>query len=103
MLKSKETINPYECDPSPKMIPSFVCYADILGYSSMSQDAISSGIGNNFLTRLHAALAKAYERIRDNSKGFSEYSQYSVKVFTDNIVIGYPLRSKRNAVQPEQT
>jgi hypothetical protein len=36
-------------------------------------------------------LFKAYERIRDHSKGWGDNSHYAVKVFTDNIVLGYPL------------
>lgn len=73
------------------MLQSFVCYADILGYKSMSKEAISSGNGDLFLQRLHKALTEAYERIRTRSKGFSDKTYYAVKVFTDNIVVGYPL------------
>jgi len=83
--------NPYKNIDSPKMLPSFVCYADILGYSHLSKEAIKSGNGHEFLHRLHSALSKAYERIREHSKGCGEDSYYAVKVFTDNIVVGYPL------------
>jgi len=82
--------NPYKSDP-PKMLPSFVCYADILGYSSLSEEAIEAGNGVEFLHKLRHALSNAYDRIREHSKGFGEDSLYAVKVFTDNIVVGYPL------------
>jgi hypothetical protein len=83
--------NPYKHSDPPKMLPSFVCYADILGYSYLSRKAIKSGNGLQFLHRLRHALSNAYERIREHSKGLRDDSFYAVKVFTDNIVVGYPL------------
>ncbi len=73
------------------MLLSFVCYADILGYSHISKEAIKSGNGLQFLRRLCHALSSAYERIREHSKGWGNDSFFAVKVFTDNIVVGYPL------------
>lgn len=88
------TKNPYiQSDGPPKMVPSFVCYADILGYSQLSKEALRSGKGAQFLNRLRHALSGGYERVRENSttnviKGLESFS---IKVFTDNIVVGYPL------------
>ena len=88
-----KTNNPYQSAP-PKMILSFVCYADILGYKSMSNAALKAGIDNGdlFLQRLHAALTNAYKRMRDRSTGSENRLNFIVKIFTDNIVIGYPLK-----------
>jgi hypothetical protein len=61
--------NPYKNSNSLKMLPSFVCYADILGYSQLSKDAINAGNGHQFLEKLHHALSKAYVRIREHAKG----------------------------------
>lgn len=85
--------NPYiQPSGNVKLIPSFVCYADILGYKTLSIEAIRVGASIQFLSKLRIALSSAYKRVRINSKGFSdEDSVYSVKVFTDNIVVGYPL------------
>lgn len=83
--------NPYKNFKSLKMLPSFVCYADILGYSYLSNKAIQSGNGLIFLTKLHYALSNAYARVREHSKGMGDDSFFAIKVFTDNIVIGYPL------------
>lgn len=84
--------NPYS-QPSGdiQLLPSLVCYADILGYSSLSESALKSGTGLQFLKRLRHALSSAYERVRKHSEGLDEDSFFSVKVFTDNIVVGYPL------------
>ncbi|MFA5846270.1 MAG: hypothetical protein WC855_05160 [Thermodesulfovibrionales bacterium] len=84
--------NPYKHSNPPIMLPSFVCYADILGYSHLSKEAIKSGNGLEFLRRVRHALSNAYERVREHSKLFGDDSFYTVKVFTDNIVVGYPLR-----------
>lgn len=93
--------NPYKLFNPPKMLPSFVCYADILGFNQLSRNAIESGNGLQFLHRLRQALSCAYDRIRDSSSGPGEDSYYAVKVFTDNIVVGYPLRRDYDYGEPE--
>ena len=75
----------------PKMLPSFICYVDILGFSQLSLDALKENKGNQFLNKLKNALSLAYERIRDNSKRWDESEAFKIKVFTDNIVVGYPI------------
>ena len=83
--------NPYKKNTkNVKLLPSFVYYADILGYSTMSRTAINKGKGNRFLKRLRDSLSSAYKRVKSHSEKY-DISFYSVKVFTDNIVIGYPL------------
>jgi len=76
---------------NPKLVPSFVCHVDILGYSQLSNEALKSGTGNIFLNRIRFALNKAYKRVRENSKGWRSNDRFSIKIFTDNIVVGYPL------------
>ncbi len=85
------TINPYSKNP-PELVPSFVCYADILGFSQLSKAALDSGKGNEFLYQLRNALNKAYERVRKNSKGWDDKPHFQLKIFTDNIVVGYPIK-----------
>lgn len=86
------TKNPYiQSDGPPKMVPSFVCYADILGYSQISKDALRSGNGAQFLNRLRHALSSSYERVRARSQTDFGNIFFSIKTFTDNIVVGYPL------------
>ncbi|MCF6186469.1 MAG: hypothetical protein L3J49_03195 [Desulfobulbaceae bacterium] len=74
-----------------KLIPSYVCYADILGFSQLSLAAIEAGEGDQFLKKIRKALNKGYTRLREQAARFSyDEAQFSIKVFTDNIVIGYP-------------
>lgn len=74
----------------PQMADSFVCYADILGYAQLSKNALNSGNGTDFLHRLRSALSAAYFNIRERLNSRHK-RRFSMKVFTDNIVIGYPL------------
>ena len=82
--------NPYEISTGPpKMLPSILCYADILGYKKLSEESLHSEKGDQFLNKLHGALSQAYERIREHAKGFGDEEFSCIKVFSDNIVIGY--------------
>jgi len=58
----------------------------------MVEQSIDTGNGEIFLARLHKALSKAYQRIYEQSKLGVDVPLYAVKVFTDNIVVGYPIQ-----------
>jgi hypothetical protein len=76
------------------MLPSYVCYPDILGYERLSRESLQGSRGAEFLIHLREALSSAYERVREHSKDKDEYQYYATKVFTDNIVVGYPLMER---------
>jgi len=73
----------------PALLPSFVCYADILGFKEQSRAAIESGVGAEFLRHLREVLNEVYKRVR-RIADVGERELFSVKVFTDNVVVGYP-------------
>ena len=77
---------------SPSLIPTIVCYADILGFRSRTEHAFKSGKGEEIPSEDQASLATAYEQVRaiETSNGL-EPSIFDVKFFTDNIVVAYPL------------
>ena len=77
---------------SPSLIPTIVCYADILGFRSRTEHAFKSGKERKFLRKIKRSLATAYEQVRaiETSNGL-EPSIFDVKFFTDNIVVAYPL------------
>ena len=95
--------NPYiYSEYSRNMIPSFVCYADILGYSQLSTEAIKGKQGEKFLSKLRKALSKAYDRVRKHANGLSgDKDFFSLKIFTDNIVVGYPIPNFSNSGEAE--
>ena len=83
-------------DPkSPSLLPALVCYADILGFRSMTEDALESGEGMEFLRRIKHSLDVAYEKVRNYQMldGMATHPVFDMKVFTDNIVVAYPLRN----------
>ncbi|EGR2769660.1 hypothetical protein QRC92_000135 [Vibrio parahaemolyticus] len=82
----------YESSP-PALKQSFVCHVDMLGYSQLCENAIKSDSSNEFLNRIRTALNNAYERVRERSRTFSERNLFEIKIFTDNIVVGYPVTS----------
>jgi hypothetical protein len=95
-------LNPYKKTSIPTLLPSLVCYADVLGYYQLSKTAIKEGKGQLFLERTHKAFTRAYDQIRKHRKEYSDESHYAVKIFTDNIVIGYPLQNlERDLGEPE--
>jgi hypothetical protein len=75
----------------PALIPSFVCHVDILGYAQLCQNAIASNDSNTFLNKIRTALNTAYKRVRDSSKSWNGENRFEIKIFTDNIVVGYPV------------
>ncbi len=75
-----------------RLRPTIVCYADILGFRAETQRAFRSGWGDGFLRRIKRALDKAYGRVREAKLGYPPgASLFDMKVFTDNIVVAYPL------------
>lgn len=94
--------NPYKSDP-PILISSFVCHADILGFSQLSSEAISAKKGDVFLNEIRSALSEAYSRVRERAKGFQEGDRrFSIKVFTDNIVVGYPAENHNGSMGEDE-
>jgi len=77
----------------PSLKKSIVCFVDILGFSQLSDEALKNNQGNEFLLKLRNALSKSYKEIRRFSRGWKDKELFSIKVFTDNIVVGYPLDS----------
>ncbi|MGR3064690.1 hypothetical protein ABMY28_22425 [Vibrio vulnificus] len=80
----------YESNP-PALKQSFVCHVDMLGYSQLCQNAINSNSSNDFLNKIRTALNNAYARVRERSRAFGDRNLFEIKVFTDNIVVGYPI------------
>jgi len=96
--------NPYATPGPPRMRLSVVCYADILGYGSLTQHALRNGLADDFLVRLHRALSSAHQRVRQRAEDMGEYAPLAINVFTDNIVVGYPLsRAPLDNGEPEMS
>ena len=77
---------------SPELRPAIVCYADILGFRNKTERAFRRGKGEEFLQRIKRSLSKVYDQVRNHSTIGGGLPFLDMKVFTDSIVVGCPLR-----------
>ena len=95
---------PPDWDPkAPSLLPTIVCYADILGFRGMTERAHELGEETEFLQRIKRSLAAAYKIVRRaRTLDGAVTSIFEMKVFTDNIVVAYPQRApSRDLGEPE--
>ena len=89
---------------SPSLHRTIVCYADILGFRSMTKSAFESGEETEFLGRIKRSIDMAYQRLGTAAAldGETAPANFDMKVFTDNIVVAYPLLAPaRDRGEPE--
>lgn len=91
---------PYDTDALPRMKPSIVCYADVLGFQALSRKALETGEGEQFLERVHDAFSEAHRSIERAAQGWDNRLNFSYQVFTDSLVVGYPY-DPRDSGEPE--
>lgn len=94
--------NPYITDNGqPELKDSVVAFVDILGYQALIRGAHKNGTAQALLTRLHEALAAASRHLNELDEDgnpllppnlWPRKDLYKIRTFTDNIVIGYPIR-----------
>jgi hypothetical protein len=88
--------NPYVKEgEGPQLKKSVVAFMDILGYREMAENAASAGTEPELLRRLHSTLEYGQKFLKGDltppKVGLKD--SYAVKAFTDNIVIGWPVRT----------
>jgi len=98
--------NPYlDDDGKPILRRSVVAFIDVLGYEDMVLESETSGHPHDFLVHLRDSLSNAInyldETIEENKiilhpKLFKK-DLYRIRIFTDNIVIGYPVHDDAEA------
>jgi len=85
--------NPYHKEGQPPQpVRSVVIYVDILGYTDMAKGA-NERDDQEFFQRLYEALQEGQSWLQDDSETWPlDKDRYAIKAFTDNIVIGWPVR-----------
>ena len=80
-------------DPNcPSLCAAIVCYADILGFRSLTDGAFASDRGPELLRKIKASISGAYGKVhRAQTLGGMVPPLFDLKVFTDNIVVAYPI------------
>jgi hypothetical protein len=89
--------NPYRTSKNrPWIRESWVVYLDILGFSASVLDASATTSEAEHLDRLRAALTEAKRDLVPKPNKYvslkKQVAPYAVKLFTDNIVIGFPIQ-----------
>ncbi len=72
---------------NPQLVNSIVCAIDILGFSQMIVDSCNNGTGSQLLQEINYLINKNKQCIIPN-----KYSQGKIKIYTDNMVVGYPIK-----------
>jgi hypothetical protein len=90
--------NPYHASgKTPTLIRSVFVFMDLLGYSALIEQSKLDGNQQEVLELLHGALMGGRTWLEEKHlpsefRELSEKDDYSLKAFTDNIVIGWPIR-----------
>lgn len=95
MTDKSPSRNPYHREgEEPKFLTSVCVYMDVLGYKDMWCRAERDGRQENFLQQLYEALKEGQQWLWPNDSDFwpLDKDRYAIKAFTDNIVIGWPVR-----------
>jgi hypothetical protein len=95
--------NPYHVDGAePTLKKSVLVFMDILGYSAMIRDAAADGRQQELLRALYRTLLDERNWLEDKNipaelRDLSQKDSYALKAFTDNIVMGWPVRDDAEA------
>lgn len=81
-------MRPYYPEGKPIVRNSFCVFLDILGFRDEIQEARKNGTEEELFNRLYSAMKKGETEAKDNEALLWEY-----KVFTDNVILGYPFDS----------
>jgi hypothetical protein len=90
--------NPYNASGQPPILKrSVFVFMDLLGYSEMIRKSEIDGTQQVLLRALHKALSVGRGWLEDAElpaelKALGKTDSYALKAFTDNIVIGWPVR-----------
>ena len=102
---SLESMMEREVSDRPLLRESFVCHADILGWSERSLKAIRDGTAEEFLQKAQSTLKQAHRWVRKEvlKRVFGKQEpSYQVRTFTDNVVVSQALRTPDyDAGEPE--
>ena len=75
-------------EDNPMLVNSVVCTIDILGFSEMIINSCNNGYGDELLKEVSYLINKNKQCIIPN-----KYSQGKIKIYTDNMIVGYPVKS----------
>lgn len=78
--------NPYIINGKNTILSSYCVYLDILGFSEETKNAFEKNEGHKFFERFITVTSNTNDMVKD------KFNFWRHKIFTDNIVLGYPIR-----------
>ncbi len=91
--------NPYrKIGEPPTVRASVIAFVDILGFVDLIAISEKNNTQNQLLQKIHHALSTSRGWLEDNVEGVAQLKKiipkdiYVLKAFTDNIVMGWPIR-----------
>ena len=100
-MRSVATRNPYICDGcAPKLQRSVFAFVDVLGYKDLVKKTKGRANQESLLLRLHNALSSSRDWLDGGNlpefvQKFGDKDHFSLKAFTDNIAVGWPIGARR--------
>jgi len=82
----------YDSNGNPVLTKSYCAFLDVLGFKQMVQESFAGNAPYPLFARLHRIIQAEILRLNMYQLGSGE-TDWALKVFTDNIVLGYPLFS----------
>ena len=80
-------------DGTPKTLTSVVAFLDILGFSQEIRESHDAGQSDALLQRFTTVIRQWYALLRDQPQSGDRCGRvWELKAFTDNVVLGHPIR-----------
>ena len=76
----------------PLLEHSICVFMDVLGFSFAQNESIAPEILQKNLSHFHSVIKQKIDSLNE----YKEYSIWEMKVFTDNIVLGSPIRPRHH-------
>ena len=94
MAKSRMT-HYYDENDHPRLLPSYCIFADFLGFRQEIKDAVASDKEEEVFRHFMAKVEPIIREVTGSTLlESSERRMWDTKVFTDNVIFGYPLWSQ---------
>jgi hypothetical protein len=87
-----QSVEPYFDGPRPILRRSFCVFMDVLGFTSHVISRFKAGEGQPALEQFYAMFSESLRAIFNRDRE-ARYRTWDVKVFTDNIILGYAFDS----------
>lgn len=91
--KKRKALSPYfDKAGEPILKPSCCVVADVLGFSELIRESVRNNSEAELLRDIFSILDQSVEHMEEMQEPFKNEPQWAFKFYSDNMVIGYPLK-----------